>query len=88
MTTGQGVAAVPIAGVPDAIWHNHQRGRLYVALTRPSLVEVVNITTLTVDERIATEAGAHTTAYDAPRQRLYVFLPSCQVAVYEESEVS
>lgn len=88
LTAGQEVAAVSIAGEPDAIWHNHQRDRLYVAIARPGLVEVINTTTMTVDERIATEAGVHTTAYDAARQRLYVFLPSCQVAVYEESEVS
>lgn len=40
------------------------------------------------DEQIITEPGAHTTAFDVQRQRLYVFLPSCRVAVYEESEVS
>jgi len=40
-----------------------------------------------VDEQIQTELGAHTTAFDALRQRLYVFLPSCRVAAYSESEV-
>lgn len=88
LTTGQEMTAVPISGVPDAIWHNHQRGRLYVAIARPGLVEVVNTATMTVEKQLMTEARAHTTAYDAVRQRLYVFLPSCQVAVYEESEVS
>ena len=88
LTTGQDVAAVPIPGVPDAIWHNHQLQRLYVAIARPGLVAVVNTATLTVEEEIPTEAGAHTTAYDPGRQHFYVFLPSCQVAVYEEeSEV-
>jgi DNA-binding beta-propeller fold protein YncE len=88
LTTGRETAAVPISGVPDAIWHNHYLGRLYVAIARPGLVEVVNTAAMTIDEQIPTEVGAHTTAYDAARQRLYVFLPSCQVAVYEESEVS
>jgi DNA-binding beta-propeller fold protein YncE len=88
LTTGQEVAAVPISGAPDAIWHNHRLPRLYVAMARPGLVEVVNTAAMTVEEQLTTEAGAHTTAYDAARQRLYVFLPSCQVAVYEESEVS
>jgi DNA-binding beta-propeller fold protein YncE len=88
LSTGQTGVAVPIAGAPDAIWHNHRLPRLYIAIARPGLVEVVNTATMTVEEQIPTEAGAHTTAYDAARQRLYVFLPSCQVAVYEESEVS
>jgi hypothetical protein len=36
-------------------------------------------------QEVATEAGAHTTAFDRTRQFLYVFLPSsCQAAVYEE----
>ena len=87
LTTGQEIATVPIAGVPDAIWHNHQRSHLYVAMAQPGLVEVVNTATMLVEEQLSTEVGAHTTAYDAARQHLYVFLPSCQVAVYEESGV-
>jgi YVTN family beta-propeller protein len=86
-SNGSELARVSIAGAPDAIWHNHRLSRLYVAIQDPGVIDVVNTQTMTVEERIATEAGAHTTAYDAQRQRLYVFLPSCRVAVYEESEV-
>jgi serine/threonine-protein kinase len=86
-STGIELARVPIAGAPDAIWHNHRRGRLYVAIEAPGMIDVVNTETMTVEEHIPTEAGAHTTAYDSRRQRLYVFLPSCRVAVYEENEV-
>ncbi len=50
------------------------------------MIDVVNTQTMTIEEQIQTEVGAHTTAFDALRQRLYVFLPSCRVAVYEESE--
>jgi YVTN family beta-propeller protein len=84
---GLELAWVPIAGAPDAIWHNHRMGRLYVAIKDPGVIDVVNTETMTVEEQVPTEAGAHTAAYDARRQRLYVFLPSCRVAVYEESEV-
>ena len=36
-------------------------------------------------EQVPTEEGAHTTAFDQLRQRLYVFLPRiCRVAVYVE----
>jgi YVTN family beta-propeller protein len=85
--TGNELARVPIAGVPDAIWHNHHTARLYVTIEGPGVIDVVNTTSMTIDEQIPTEVGAHTTAYDAQRQRLYVFLPSCRVAMYEESEV-
>src|SRR5258708_10815603 len=74
--TGSELASVPIAGVPDAIWHNHQRGRLSVATRDPGVIEVVNTTTMTVEQQIFTERGAHTTAFDALRQRLFVFLPA------------
>jgi len=84
---GLELAQVSIAGAPDAIWHNHRTGRLYVAIEDPGVIDIVNTATMKVEEQITTEAGAHTTAYDARRQRLYVFLPSCRVAVYEEREV-
>jgi hypothetical protein len=42
---------------------------------------------MTVEEQVQTKPGARTTAFRALGQRLYVFLPSCRVAVYEESEV-
>ncbi len=86
-STGSELARVSIAGPPDAIWHNHRLGRLYVAIEHFGVIEVVNTQSMTIDEQIPTEVGAHTTAYDARRQRLYVFLPSCRVAIYEESEV-
>lgn len=76
---------VPIAGVPDAIWYNRRRERLYVAIGDPGVVDVVNTATLFVDQQVATEKGAHTTAYDDKRQLLYIFLPQATRAdVYAE----
>ena len=40
------------------------------------MIDVVNTATMAIDEQIETEVGAHTTAFDVLRQRLYVFLPS------------
>ncbi len=95
LASGREQARVPIAGPPDAIWHNHQLGRLYVAIAHlgthdasAGVINVVNTHSMTVEEQIPTEPGAHTTAFDAVRQRLFVFLPSCHVAVYEAREVS
>jgi DNA-binding beta-propeller fold protein YncE len=85
-STGSELAQVPIAGTPDAIWHNHRLSRLYVAIQDPGVIDVVNTETMTVEEQIQTEGGTHTTAFDVRRQRLYVFLPSCRVALYEECE--
>lgn len=84
LASGREVARVPIAGPPDAIWYNPQREHLYVAIAAPGVVEVVDTRAQTVTQRVVTEAGAHTTAFDSARQRLYVFLPAtCRAAVYE-----
>jgi DNA-binding beta-propeller fold protein YncE len=78
--------SIPINGEPDAIWFNATRQRLYVAIGKPGLIEVVDTGALQVVEQVETEDGAHTTAFDPVRQQLYVFLPrSCRTAVYQES---
>lgn len=87
VANGRELAHVSISGVPDAVWHNHLRNRLYVAIQQPGVIDVVNTQTMIVEQHLPMEEGAHTTAFDAQRQRLYVFLPSCRVVVYEESEV-
>jgi len=85
LATGRELGTAEIAGEPDVIWHNAVRGRLYVAIGRPGVVDVIDTPMLKRVEQITTEEGAHTTAFDRARQRLYVFLPrSCGVAVYEE----
>lgn len=85
LASGQESARVPIVGGPDAIWYNARRERLYVAIAEPGVVEVIDTQAMVVAQQVETERDAHTTAFDATRQRLYVFLPSsCRAAVYEE----
>lgn len=86
LETGRELGAVAIKGEPDAIWYNPDRSHLYVAIGKPGLVEVLDTREATVIQTIATEAGAHTSAFDRARQRLYVFLPqSCRAAAYTET---
>lgn len=87
LATGTELAAVEIAGEPDAIWYNRRCSRLYVAIGRPGVLDVIDCRDMVLRERLPTELAAHTTAFDALRQRLYVFLPqSCQAIVYQEVE--
>jgi len=87
LSSGHEVARVLIDGEPDAIWYSSARDRLYVAVGQPGVVDVLDCRGLTLAERITTEEGAHTTAFDQRRQRLYAFLPrSCRAAVYEDTE--
>ena len=83
---GSEIHQLEIAGPPDVVWFNPERRRLYVAIGDPGLVQVIDVTRLRVVEEVTSEAGAHTTAFDIRRQRLYVFLPQrCALAVYEEA---
>jgi DNA-binding beta-propeller fold protein YncE len=85
LATDREIARVPIAGEPDAIWFSATARRLYVAIGQPGVVDVVDGSTLSVVDRVITEDGAHTTAFDSQRRRLYVFQPrSCRATVYEE----
>jgi DNA-binding beta-propeller fold protein YncE len=85
LVTNRPNGSTPIAGEPDAIWLNRERHRLYVAIGKPSVIDVVDAATLSVVEQVPTEEGAHTTAFDPSREWLYVFLPrSCRAAVYAE----
>jgi DNA-binding beta-propeller fold protein YncE len=86
LATGRELAACPIAGAPDATWYNADRRLLYVSIGNPGMVEVIDAATMTGRERVPTEAGAHTTAFDRSRQQLAVFLPgACRAALYRES---
>jgi DNA-binding beta-propeller fold protein YncE len=88
LKTGRELACVAIAGEPDAIWYNPARSYLYVAVGKPGVLDVIDTREMQLAQELPTEGGAHTTAFDRPRQLLYVFLPgSCQAAVYEEKEV-
>jgi len=85
LSTGRECGAAEIAGEPDAIWYNPKRGRLYVAIGQPGLIDVIDTHALTRVEQVTTEEGAHTTAFDRDRQQLYAFLPkTCSAAIYEE----
>jgi DNA-binding beta-propeller fold protein YncE len=86
LTSDREVGRLTIAGEPDAIWYSSVAERLYVAIGRPGVIDVVAGSTLEVVEEVTTQEGAHTTAFDGGRQRLYVFLPrTCEALVYEEA---
>ncbi len=67
------------------IWYHPDRRLLYVAIGRPGVIDVINVAEMAIVQTLPTEEGAHTTAFDRRRNRLYVFLPrSCRAAEYEE----
>jgi DNA-binding beta-propeller fold protein YncE len=72
-----------IGGVPDVIFFDATRKRLYVAIGDPGVVEVFDTDRLERVETVATEAGAHTLAVDPTSSTVYAFLPEThRAAVY------
>jgi DNA-binding beta-propeller fold protein YncE len=85
LATDREIGRISIAGEPDAIWFSAAADCLYVAIGDPGVVDVVDGTTLSVVQEVATEKGAHTSAFDGQRHRLFVFVPrSCQATAFDE----
>jgi DNA-binding beta-propeller fold protein YncE len=83
--TGVVTDDIEIAGVPDVVFFNPRRGRLYVAIGDPGVIEVLETRPLCRRQVVTTEPGAHTTAFDATREMLYAFLPQThRAAVYRD----
>lgn len=83
--SGAVLATEAIAGVPDVVFFNAARSRLYVAIGDPGVIEVFDTAPLRRRETVATEAGAHTLSFDATRNIVCAFLPrSHRAAVYED----
>jgi len=83
--SGELVESLSLPGVPDVVMHDAGLQRLYVAIGEPGVVCSFETERLEHLETIETEAGAHTTGWDADGRRLYVFCPgSGGAAVFEE----
>jgi DNA-binding beta-propeller fold protein YncE len=78
--SGRVVAETPIAGAPDVVFLNARRGRLYVAIGDPGVLQSIDTDAGRVVETIATGRGAHTLGFDAEREQVYAFLPEVHAA--------
>lgn len=82
---GTVLAAEPIAGVPDVVFFNPARLRVYVAIGEPGVIEVFATAPFARLETVRTERGAHTLSFDAARNLVCAFLPEThRAAVYED----
>ncbi|MFM9888865.1 MAG: YncE family protein, partial [Burkholderiales bacterium] len=81
--SGQVQGEVALSGAPDVIFLHLPNRRLYVAVGDPGVIDVINIDTMSREEVVRTEAGAHTLALDRKRNKVYAFLPqSHRAAVF------
>jgi DNA-binding beta-propeller fold protein YncE len=79
--SGNVLTQAELAGVPDVIFFNRERGHLYVAIGDPGLIEVFETDQMRRLETVRTEAGAHTLGFDPSRNTIYAFLPSTHRAL-------
>lgn len=83
-TSGRVLDQRPLSGVPDVVWFNAHRHRLYVAVGDPGVIDVFDTRTLERLGSVPTEKGAHTTAIAPAGDRIYAFLPAThRAAIYE-----
>jgi DNA-binding beta-propeller fold protein YncE len=81
--SGKVLDALDIGGVPDVIFFNRALKHLYVAIGDPGLIDVIDTEAMKLLESVPTEAGAHTIAFDAARNKVHAFLPEThRAAVY------
>jgi len=83
--SGRILARQKLSGVPDVVFFNARRQRLYVAIGDPGVIDVFDTSRLEARETVATENGAHTLAFSPANDRVLAFMPgSCRAGVYEE----
>src|SRR4030095_11208796 len=83
--SGEILAAERIAGVPDVVFFNPGRGRVYVAVGDPGVIEVFDTGRFSRVGTVTTEPGAHTLSFDGARHLVCAFLPAThRGAVYED----
>jgi hypothetical protein len=73
--SGAVLARLPLPGVPDVVMCDGERRRLYVAVGEPGVVCSFDTARPAPLETVATEAGAHTLAWDPVARRLWAFCP-------------
>jgi DNA-binding beta-propeller fold protein YncE len=85
--SGKILGQTPISGAPDVVFVDAVRGRLYVAVGDPGVIDVVDTTTMVKIAQVSTEKGAHTFALAPGGVELYAFLPaSHRAAIYRVTE--
>ncbi|HEY3188890.1 MAG TPA: YncE family protein [Solirubrobacteraceae bacterium] len=83
--SGEILAAERIAGVPDVVFFNPSRSRVYVAIGDPGVIEVFDTGRYSRVGTVTTEPGAHTLSFDGARHLVCAFLPAThRAAVYED----
>jgi DNA-binding beta-propeller fold protein YncE len=84
---GRVLSESALSGVPDVIFFNQVRRRLYVAIGDPGVIDIFDTAAMQRLGSVPSEKGAHTLAFAPGAGRVYGFLPQThRAAVYREIE--
>jgi DNA-binding beta-propeller fold protein YncE len=84
--SGSLLDVLDLGGVPDVVFFNAVLRHLYVAIGDPGILQVFDTEAMQLLETVPTEHGAHTTAFDPDRNKIYALLPQThRAAVYIDS---
>ncbi len=84
---GELLSEMDLSGKPDATWFNPALNRVYVAAADPGVLDIFDAGRMEHLQTVPTEKGAKTTAFDATRNKLFVFLPQThRAAVYIDEQ--
>jgi hypothetical protein len=74
----------PLSGVPDVIFFDRRRNRLYVAVGDPGVIEIIDTVSMKHLACVPTERGAHMLALAPSGDQVFAFLPEThRAAVFE-----
>jgi DNA-binding beta-propeller fold protein YncE len=75
-----------LAGAPDVIFFNPRLDHLYVAIGSPGVIQVFDTEQLKEAQRVSTEPGTHTLAFNAATSKVYALFPeSHRASIYADS---
>jgi DNA-binding beta-propeller fold protein YncE len=81
--SGKVLSREKLSGAPDVVWFNPTRRQLYVAVGDPGVVDLFDTVSMRSLGSVATEKGAHTTAFPPSGDTLIAFLPQThRAAIY------
>lgn len=80
-TFGKILLEADLSGTPDVIFFNAAKKHLYVAVGDPGVIDLFDTDSLERIDTIPTEKGTHTIGFDAPRNKVYAFLPGTHRAM-------
>ena len=86
LESGKVSKAGDLAGAPDVIFFNPRLDHLYVAIGSPGVIQVFDTERLKEVQRVSTEPGTHTIAFNHETSKVYALFPeSHRASIYADN---